>query len=97
MEKTPMLRILQILVIAVTTLLLGVTGVLLILESGWATPPAKTKEEAFLHGSIGVEIMPLAAFQVLPDMFPDRFQPDSRMSSTPVTPRRRVVTAMTRI
>jgi len=70
-----MLRILQILVIAGTTLLLLVTGVILILESGWATPPAKTKEEAFLHGSIGVEIMPLVAFQVLPDMFPDRFQP----------------------
>lgn len=36
---------------------------------------SQTPREAFLSGSIGAEFMPLAVFQVLPDLFPDQMQP----------------------
>ena len=45
-------------------------------ERTWVTPvTTRGPQEAFLHGSIGTEVMPLAVALVLPDLFPDNFQP----------------------
>lgn len=68
-------RIIQIIVISVVALLLVLQIAFLIWESTWVKPKTFTKEEAFLHGSTGTELMPLSAFKVLPDMFPEYFHP----------------------
>lgn len=68
-------RALQIAAIAATALLLAATITLLALESRWVKPEERTPEEAFLYGTTGCEIMPLPAFLVLFDLFPDHFQP----------------------
>jgi hypothetical protein len=36
------------------------------------------RERAFFHGSIGTELMPLPVAQVLPDIYPEHFQPLGR-------------------
>lgn len=70
-----MIRALQILAVTVTAVLLVATGGLLIVERTWAGKEPATPEGYFLHGSTGTELMPLAVFQVLPDLFPENFQP----------------------
>jgi cytochrome c553 len=70
-----MKRILQIVAICISALLLISVFVFLFLESRWAKPRHLEKHEAFLYGPTGTELMPLAVFEVLPDMFPDYFQP----------------------
>jgi len=69
------LRRLQIAAIALAVLLLAVTAVFLFLEGTWVKPVERGPREAFLYGSTGCEIMPLPVFQVLPDLFPEHFQP----------------------
>ncbi|HVG23152.1 MAG TPA: hypothetical protein VND45_03270 [Thermoanaerobaculia bacterium] len=66
---------LQIAAIVGTSILLLIAGSVVFMERRFEDPPRSTKRESFLYGTIGVEIMPLVVFQVLPDMFPDRFQP----------------------
>ncbi|MBZ9938948.1 cytochrome c [Mesorhizobium sp. BR1-1-16] len=51
------------------------TAIFIHLENGWAKPVFRASEEAFVHGTIGTELMPLAVAQVLPDLFPEDFQP----------------------
>ncbi|AFY47550.1 hypothetical protein Nos7524_1678 [Nostoc sp. PCC 7524] len=58
----------------VSILLVGFLG-FLYLESTWAKPVFRTPQDAFIHGTIGTELAPLPVFQVLPDLFPDQFQP----------------------
>jgi len=41
----------------------------------WAKTELLVGEDAFMQGAIGTEIMPLPVFDVLPDMFPEHFQP----------------------
>ena len=68
-------RRLQIAAIGLAALMLGATVVFLILESTWVEPQEREPQQAFLYGSTGCEIMPLPVFQVLPDLFPEHFQP----------------------
>lgn len=51
------------------------TAVLVRLEAGWVTPVFRDNEDAFRHGTIGTEVMPLPVAIVLPTMFPAHFQP----------------------
>jgi hypothetical protein len=49
--------------------------VLLWLEAVWASPHSPVNQEAaFLRGTIGTELMPLAVAEVLPDLAPNHFQ-----------------------
>jgi hypothetical protein len=68
-------RRLRLILAVVCGLLLAGTGGLVVAEAGWLRPATLTAEEAFNRGSTGTEAMPLAVFQVLPDLFPDQFQP----------------------
>ncbi len=59
-----------------------------IAEPAWGTTnvPQPTPEQAFVNGSIGTELAPLAAFEVLPDLFPAEFHPfDTRQGLPPGT------------
>lgn len=44
-------------------------------RSTWVEPQDRDAREAFLHGTIGTELVPLPVFALLPEMFPDQFQP----------------------
>jgi cytochrome c5 len=59
----------------VVVLLLVAVATLIWKERGWAKPQIRGAQDAFLHGTIGTEVMPLAVAEVLPDLFPDNFQP----------------------
>jgi hypothetical protein len=76
--ESPWVRRLQVAAIVLATLVLGLTILFLIQESTWADPRERTPQDAFLHGSTGCEIMPLPVFLVLPDLFPEHFQPGGR-------------------
>jgi mono/diheme cytochrome c family protein len=57
-------------------LALILTAALIWLEHGWVKPQlAREPEDAFRHGTIGTELMPLPVALVLPDLFPEDFQP----------------------
>jgi len=62
--------------IAVSSVLLAGALALIGLESRWS-PSSKSLEPqaAFLHGSIGTELIPLPVLQVFPQLFPDKFPP----------------------
>jgi hypothetical protein len=47
----------------------------LILRSSWVDDQSRVTKDAFLYGTIGTEVVPLPVFEVLPDIFPDQFQP----------------------
>jgi hypothetical protein len=70
-----MIRTLQIAAIAVSSLFLVLVVGLIALEFTWTQPDPATPRDYFLYGSTGTELMPLPVFQVLPDLFPDQFQP----------------------
>lgn len=70
-----MKRIVQLVLICLSALILVAVVVFLIMESRWVKPRHWEQHEAFLYGPTGTELMPLAVFKVLPDMFPDYFQP----------------------
>jgi hypothetical protein len=59
----------------VVLLLLVATASLIWMERGWAQRQFRGVQDAFLHGTIGTEVMPLVVAQVLPDIFPENFQP----------------------
>src|SRR5262249_14941691 len=57
-------------------IVLILTAGLIWLERGWVTPQlSREAEDAFRHGTIGTELMPLPVALVLPDLFPDDFLP----------------------
>ena len=62
---------------SITIFVLGIVlyGGFKIWESTWVKDPNWTPEESFLYGSLGTELVPLVVFQVLPDIFPENFQP----------------------
>jgi hypothetical protein len=62
----------------VVAVLLVAVATLIWLERGWARPQMRDAQEAFLYGTIGTEVMPLVVAEVLPDLFPDNFQPAGR-------------------
>lgn len=65
----------QVGAVAIVTLLLGATLGFLYFERTWAEQQELGPEEAFLYGTIGTELAPLPALLVLPDLFPEHFQP----------------------
>ena len=69
-------RAAMILADIVVVLALVLTAALIWLERGWVKPNvSRQAEDAFRHGTIGTELMPLPVALVLPDLFPDDFQP----------------------
>ncbi|QSQ20041.1 hypothetical protein JY651_32835 [Pyxidicoccus parkwayensis] len=70
-----MKRALQLTAIALTALVLLATVALIVIEPGWAKSEQRAPKDTFLYGSVGVELMPLPVLQVMPDLFPERFQP----------------------
>src|SRR5436189_2061777 len=71
-----LIRVLQVTALVASALILLFVVVLLIAESRWNRPVEKPDEHsAFLYASTGTELMPKVVFDVLPDMFPDHFQP----------------------
>lgn len=71
-----LLRISQIGVITFVVLGLIGVGMLVWKESTWAPVVFRESEsQAFQHGSIGTELMPLPVAHVLPELFPEHFQP----------------------
>ncbi|MBE9035099.1 c-type cytochrome [aff. Roholtiella sp. LEGE 12411] len=75
-----MLKVIRIVAISLISILLVATFGFLYIESTWAKPQFRTPKEAFIHGSIGTELAPLPVFQVLPDLFPDQFQPAGKQA-----------------
>lgn len=80
-----MLRKLAVVAIAASALFLSAVVALLIAETRWVTPEPNTPSGYFLYGSTGTELMPLPVFQVLPDLFPDQFQPAGTQAGDWVT------------
>jgi len=70
-----MIRKLEMAAITVTALVLALAAGFVILEATWVTKEGQSPRDRFLYGSTGTELMPLQVFQVLPDLFPDQFQP----------------------
>lgn len=70
-----MIRALQIAAVAITALFLAAVFGFLVLERSWVGQEPTTPEGYFLYGSTGTELMPLPVFLVLPDLFPEQFQP----------------------
>src|SRR5690606_12051291 len=68
-------RALRVAGVGLGALLLSASLLLVAVEPSWSKPLPLSPEAAFLHGSSGTEIMPLPVFQVLPELFPDQFQP----------------------
>jgi hypothetical protein len=63
--------------IVLTVLLLLLTAAWVWWERSWLPPEAPlSPKEAFVHGSIGTEFVPLPVLEVLPDLAPDYFPPD---------------------
>jgi hypothetical protein len=65
----------RLVVAGMCALLLAVTFGLLVAEASWLRPAAMSGEQSFNRGSSGTESLPLVVMQVLPDLFPDQFQP----------------------
>ena len=62
---------------ALAALALVAVGALIWLERGWAKPDtSRDPEAAFLHGTIGTELMPLPVAIALPVLFPEHFVAD---------------------
>jgi hypothetical protein len=69
------IRLLQIVAVALTAVFLASVIALVVIEPTWVTKEPGAPRDYFLYGSTGTELMPLSVFQVLPDLFPDQFQP----------------------
>src|SRR5579859_4038749 len=70
-----MIRVSQMVAVAVSAVVLVAALGFVVLEKTWLGKEPSTPEDYFLYGSTGTELMPLPAFQVLPDIFPENFQP----------------------
>jgi len=70
-----MIRALQIVAVTLSGLFLAAALGFVLLEKTWVGKEPSTPEEYFLYGSTGTELMPLPVFKVLPDIFPENFQP----------------------
>jgi hypothetical protein len=70
-----MFRLLLIFVNVVVTAALLFSAGFLYAETTWVKRVERSPVEEFLYGSTGTEILPLLVFQVLPEVFPEHFQP----------------------
>ncbi|MGO7964708.1 c-type cytochrome [Rhizobium ruizarguesonis] len=51
------------------------TAMFIRLEGGWVHPVLRDPKDAFVNGTIGTELIPLPVALVLPELFPEHFQP----------------------
>ncbi len=70
-----MIRALCLAANVIAGVFLAGVATLIVLESTWTSTTLSSPRDYFLYGSTGTELMPLAVFSVLPDLFPDQFQP----------------------
>src|SRR5258706_8745186 len=70
-----MLRKVHLAAIALSGAILLFAVVLVIAEFSWVQKEPVSPQDYFLYGSTGTELMPLPVFQVLPELFPEQFQP----------------------
>ena len=76
------LRAARLMAISVVGVLLTAMVAFLIWESTWVDHGAiPSRDDNFLYGTIGTEFIPLPVLQVLPDLFPDQFQPAGKESA----------------
>ncbi|ANK88266.1 cytochrome c [Rhizobium sp. MC63] len=71
-------RLFRFLLVSVNLLVLitlVATGIFIRLEGDWVHPTIRDPKDAFENGTIGTELMPLPVALVLPDLFPEHFQP----------------------
>jgi mono/diheme cytochrome c family protein len=72
-------RIVQGVAVLAVAALLAATGWLIWREKSWATPNLRSDDrEVFFHGTIGTELLPLAAAVALPELYPQHFMPDGK-------------------
>jgi len=74
------IRALQIAAITLSAVFLAAVVGFVLIEKTWVGKEPSTPEDYFLYGSTGTELMPLPVFQVLPDIFPDQFQPAGKQA-----------------
>jgi len=67
---------LRAIIAIIVALLLVLTFFYLIVSKNWVQDRNYKGEAAFLKGAIGTEVMPMVVFEVLPDLFPENFQPE---------------------
>lgn len=70
-----LISIVQVVAIVISAALLAAAIVLLIIEPGWVQARTWNDREAFLAGPTGTDLLPLPVIQVLPEMYPQDFQP----------------------
>jgi hypothetical protein len=75
-----MIRVLQIVAIVLSAIFVVAAVGFVLIEKTWVGKEPNTPEGYFLYGSTGTELMPLPVFQVLPDIFPDQFQPAGKQA-----------------
>ncbi len=68
-------RFVSIVGLGVGALLLLFTGAIVAWETAWVTDRKYDGQEAFLKGSIGTEVVPLAVLRVLPTLVPEAMLP----------------------
>lgn len=74
-----LLKVVQIAAIAGVSSLLVATAGLVLLEHSWERQsPPLGPQDAFFHGTIGTELLPLPVLEVLPDLFPENFGPPDK-------------------
>lgn len=73
-------RVFSWLGIGLGALSLVLTGAFLCWEASWVERRELTPQEAFLTGTIGTEIAPLAVVKVLPSIVPEAFRPAGDMT-----------------
>ena len=68
----------QIAGVGLTVVLLVGTAGFIWAEAGWVKPKANDPRTAFVAGTPGTELIPLSVLKVLPELFPDQFQPGGK-------------------
>src|ERR1700688_1877393 len=78
LSKDRLRRLLRFVLVAtdvVMAVALVATGALIWLERGWVVTKVRDPALAFREGSIGTELLPLPVAEVLPELFPELFNP----------------------
>jgi hypothetical protein len=65
----------HVIVLCLAASVLALAFSFLWLQGTWVKPELRDQHDAFFFGTIGTEIMPQAAFEALPELFPENFQP----------------------
>lgn len=74
-KKPKLMAWLHVIVLYLAASVLALAFSFLGLQGTWVKPELRDQHDAFFFGTIGTEIMPQAAFEALPELFPENFQP----------------------